>query len=182
MFVVLLYFYQVSTYSVRHFSCSPFSSHLTTDSAFRNNESVWNKYRKRRRWCMPIWGPNLGSTGENEGNGHIPHGCMLYWIAFFSFTSFALQTYQADPIKFGLWFLVFVVLLLSSFWLNTEHDVRLNLCCTVFLYHLLLMYEIAHITNGDNTPLLGTYNETVLMLLFREGTNVLYKFLNCNCV
>jgi len=77
--------------------------------------------------------------------------------------------------KFGLRFPVFVVLLLSSFWLNAEHDVRLNLCCTVLLYHLLLMYDIAHITNGDNTPLLGTYNETILMLLFREGPNLLYR-------
>jgi hypothetical protein len=35
-----------------------------------------------------------------------------------------------------------------------------------------LMYEIAHITNGDNTPLLGTYNETILMLIFQDGANL----------
>jgi hypothetical protein len=175
LYVILLYLYQVSTYSVRHFSCSPFSSHLTTDAVLRNNDSVWNKYRKRRRWRVVIWSPVLGSTWRDWRKwSHSSRLSVVLNCIFFPFTSFKLQTYQADTIKFCLRFLVFVALLLSSFWLNTEQDVRLNLCCTVLLCHVLLMYEIAHITNGDNTPLLGTYNETILMSLFREGANLLY--------
>jgi hypothetical protein len=58
---------------------------------------------------------------------------------------------------------VFVVLLLSSFWLNSEQEVRLNLCCTLLVCHVLFLQNIGHINNGDNAPVIG-----MLLLPFVE--------------
>lgn len=89
------------------------------------------------------------------------------------------RTDAVTKVKIHVPIIVFVVLLLSSFWLNTEHDVRLNLCCTVFLYHLLLMYEIAHITNGDNTPLLGLFlRDSLVLCVFSLEFSIFMQKLN----
>ncbi|KDR17731.1 Neuronal acetylcholine receptor subunit alpha-5 [Zootermopsis nevadensis] len=52
---------------------------------------------------------------------------------------------------------VFVFLLLASFWLNADEEVRLNLCYTLIVCHVLLLQDIGHITNGDNVPVIGLF-------------------------
>jgi hypothetical protein len=47
--------------------------------------------------------------------------------------------------------------MLSSFWLNAEQEVRLNLCCTLLVCHVLFLQDIGHITNGDNVPVIGMF-------------------------
>jgi hypothetical protein len=55
--------------------------------------------------------------------------------------------------------------MLSSFWLNAEEEVRLNLCYTLIVCHVLLLLDIGHITNGDNVPVIGMYRPTETVLI-----------------
>lgn len=50
---------------------------------------------------------------------------------------------------------VLVFLVLSSFWLNSGQEVRLNLCCTLLACHVLFLQNIGHINNGDKAPVIG---------------------------
>ncbi|XP_069678423.1 neuronal acetylcholine receptor subunit alpha-5-like isoform X2 [Periplaneta americana] len=47
---------------------------------------------------------------------------------------------------------VLVVLTLASIWLGTDHEVRLNLCCTLVLVNSLVLQDIGNMTDGDKAP------------------------------
>ncbi|XP_033611491.1 neuronal acetylcholine receptor subunit alpha-3 isoform X2 [Cryptotermes secundus] len=75
--------------------------------------------------------------------------------------------------------IVLVFLVLSSFWLNSEQEVRVNLCCTLLVCHVLFLQNIGHINNGDNAPVIVLFfRDSLVLCVFSLEFAVFMQWLN----